>query len=94
MIKSRRFCSILMAILFAAAFLVPCIQAGESGKININSASVEELSQIKGIGPKLAEKIIQYRTEHGAFKAVEDLVNIKGIGEASLNKIKDSLTVQ
>ncbi len=67
------------------------LQAGD--KVNINTASVESLQEVKGIGPKLAAKIVEYRTEHGKFKEVDDLAGVKGIGEKKLDKIKDQVTV-
>ena len=61
--------------------------------ININTAGSEELQQISGIGPVTAEKIIQYREENGAFGSVEDITNVSGIGEKTLEKMKPQITV-
>ncbi len=66
----------------------------KSGKVNINTASQEELENLSGIGPSTAEKIIKYRTEIGKFKAIEDLKEISGIGEGKFNKIKDMICVK
>lgn len=63
-------------------------------KININTADAAELSSLKGIGPGRAEDIIKYRNEKGAFTSIEDIMNIKGIGEAVFNRIKNYITVQ
>jgi competence protein ComEA len=57
------------------------------GKININSADTATLSQLPGIGPKTADKITAFRTEHGQFKSLEDLIQVKGIGDKKLAKI-------
>ena len=62
-------------------------------KININSASEEELQNITGIGPSKASAIIQYREEQGPFSSVEDLMNISGIGEKTFEKMKDQVTI-
>jgi comEA protein len=62
-------------------------------KVNINTATLENLVAIPGIGPKTAENILQYRTQVGKFKKVEDLLNVKGIGEKTLEKIKPLLTL-
>ncbi|WP_455721095.1 helix-hairpin-helix domain-containing protein [Agathobacter sp.] len=71
--------------------------AGESntssGKVNINTATKEQLMTLSGIGESKADSIIKYRTENGSFSAVEDITKVSGIGEAMLNKIKDDITV-
>jgi comEA protein len=61
--------------------------------ININSANSEELQQVPGIGPATAEKILQMRKSYGAFKSVDDLLSIKGIGKKRLEKMRKYLTV-
>ena len=63
-------------------------------KININTASASDLEAIRGIGPKTAEKIVEYRQEHGRFKRVEDIMKVNGIKEKGLEKIKIYLTVE
>lgn len=63
-------------------------------KININTATQEELETLTGIGTSTANKIIQYRKENGNFKTPEDLKNVSGIGEAKYNKIKQNITTK
>ena len=63
------------------------------GKVNINSASAEELSMIPGIGDTYAQRIVEYRNKHGAFIQIEDLANVKGIGEGLIKTIKEYITV-
>lgn len=62
--------------------------------VNINTASIDELSTLKGIGPSKAEQIVRYRTEHGSFSSIEQLLEVKGIGRATLSKNQDNLTVE
>jgi competence protein ComEA len=64
-----------------------------SEQININTASVEELDKLPGIGPSIAKAIIDYRTTNGPFKKIEDINEVKGIGDALYAKIKDQITV-
>ena len=61
--------------------------------MNINEAMQTELEQLPGIGPSLATRIIEYREQNGNFNNVEDLQNVKGIGDAKFNDIKDKVTV-
>jgi len=61
-------------------------------KININTASAEELEALSGIGPSLAQAILDYRAEHGDFQTEEDLLAVKGIGEAKLADFRAEIT--
>lgn len=67
--------------------------AAITAPININTATLEELDRLPGIGPSIAQAIIDYRTANGPFKTIEDINNVKGIGDALFAKIKDSITV-
>ncbi|MBM7711701.1 ComEA family DNA-binding protein [Enterococcus xiangfangensis] len=67
--------------------------ASETEKININTADVNELQQLSGIGEKRAADIVKYREENGSFRAVEDLTKVSGIGEKTLENLKDSITI-
>ena len=66
----------------------------KQGTININTATLEELQTIKGIGKKKAEAILQYRKEHGAFRTKEDLLQVKGIGKKALEAIESQVNFQ
>ena len=67
--------------------------AKPAGPVNLNSATVEDLATLPGIGEKTAEKIIEYREKNGPFKKVEELMNVQGIGEKSFLKLKPQITV-
>ena len=62
-------------------------------RININTAPSQELQTLRGIGPAMAQRIIEYRQTSGGFSSVDDLTNVKGIGEKTLERIRASITV-
>ena len=62
-------------------------------KININTASAEELTALQGIGETLSERIVEYRETNGDFSSIEDVMNVNGIGESRFFSIKDYITV-
>ncbi len=72
---------------------VPGKSAGNQQLININRATKEELTALKGIGPALADRIIEYREQNGPFKTVEDLTQVKGIGPAKLEGLRGQAAV-
>lgn len=82
----------LISVIFLAILLF--LPLGALASININTATAQELQQVKGIGPKTAEKIVAYRTEHGQFSNLDDLCNINGIGAKSLSKMAADLCTQ
>ena len=61
--------------------------------VNLNSATAEQLDSLPGIGPAVASRIIEYRQKNGPFKKIEDLMNVRGVGEKSFLKIRNRLTV-
>ena len=63
-----------------------------SGKININTATAEQLTELNGIGEVKANDIIEYRNNFGNFISLEEIMNVKGIGEKTFEKIKDYIT--
>jgi competence protein ComEA len=94
----------LTTSLLACALLVPASvlaqdaapadagKAGASSTVDINTATAAQLTGLPGIGAKTAERIIEYREKNGPFKKIEDLMNVKGIGEKSFLKLKPRLT--
>lgn len=65
----------------------------QNAKVNINTATAEELKTLSGIGDKRAADIISYRESHGNFKSIEDIMQVPGIKNAAFEKIKDDITV-
>lgn len=63
-------------------------------KVNINSASLQALELLPGIGPAIAQRIIDYRSEYGAFATPEDIMRVKGIGQGTFDKLKDMIVVE
>jgi competence protein ComEA len=61
--------------------------------INLNTASVTQLETLPGVGKATAERIVEYREKNGAFKKIEDLMNVRGVGEKSFLKLKPLITV-
>lgn len=67
--------------------------AAPKAKVNINTASASELETLPRVGPKIAQRIIDFRTKNGNFKKVEDIMKIQGIGEKVFENIRDLITV-
>lgn len=70
------------------------ISTKDDGKININTATIEELKTLPGVGPATAQKIIEYRSESGFFKTIEDIKNVSGIGDKKFEQIKEKITIR
>jgi competence protein ComEA len=83
---------IVGSILFLLFSMCGPLAASEDGKININTAGKEELTKLDNIGPSKAENIIKFR-EGTPFKSIEDIIQVKGIGQKTFEKIKDRITV-
>ena len=64
-----------------------------TGKISLNGASVQELTKLPRIGEKVAQRIVEYRAKHGGFKKVEELMNVKGIGEKTFEHLRENLSL-
>lgn len=73
---------------------VPGEPSPATGKLNVNTATAEELDTLPGVGPSTAGAIIAYREQHGPFQSVDDLLNVRGIGPAKLDAIRDLITTQ
>ena len=84
----------MVAVVLVVLMHVFIANAGETGKINVNTASAEELTQLKGIGPKYAARIVEYREKYGPFKTPEDLMNVSGIGPKTIESNKALIIVE
>ena len=68
-------------------------EQGQGGLVNLNTATLEQLDTLPGVGEATANKIITYREENGGFKSIEDLKNVKGIGDKKFEEIKGNICV-
>ena len=81
------------AAAIAAALWVIAPIALAAGALNVNQATADELVTLDGIGPVYAERIVEYRSEHGGFESVQELTEVQGIGGKTVVAIKDQITV-
>jgi competence protein ComEA len=93
----RRIVATTLAFAMAALVIAgPALAAGKpapTGKVNINTASAEQLTALPGVGPKLAARIVEYRQKSGSFRSTQDLMNVQGIGEKNFAKLESYLSV-
>lgn len=82
-------CAMVVCLMAVSGVVI----ADNAPKININTATVQELTQLEGIGDAYARRIVEHRENHGAFKSVDELVNVKGVGEKTLEKNRHKITV-
>ena len=68
-------------------------EAADKTPVDINTADAEKLASLPGIGASIAQRIVDYRKEHGPFKSVDELVNVRGVGDKLLARLRDRLTV-
>ena len=90
--NSKNVLALLLVTVLVLAF-ASASWAEDTGKININTASVQEIAKLEKIGPSYAERIVQYRKEHGPFEKPEDLMKVKGIGPKTFELNKKKITV-
>jgi competence protein ComEA len=89
----------LVVLLLAAGIEREVVAQGKSegnkpaAVVNLNAASAQQLEQLPGVGPRMAARIVEYRQKNGPFKKIEDLMNIRGIGEKNFLKLKPLITV-
>ena len=91
--RFKRLIAIFAALLVMFTFIVP-VSGQDTEKVNINKASAAELAKLQKVGPKFAVRIIEYRQKYGPFKLTEELMEIRGIGPRTYDRIRDKITVQ
>ena len=98
--QSLLFVGAVLVFAMAALVLGPSSARGATAqpapqgeKVNINTAGVDELVALPGIGKAYAERIVEYRQKNGPFKRIEDILNVRGIGEKTFERIRDRLTL-
>ena len=84
--------ALVLALVVSSGLAVAAGKPAPSGKVNINTATAQQLTVLPGVGEKLAARIVDYRQKAGGFKNVSELMNVQGIGEKNLAKIQAFLT--
>jgi len=107
--RSKKMGMVVLAVVFMLAVLAPAwaqttAKTAEPAKtvtepakmavVNLNTATVGQLAELKGVGPKVAEAIIKHREANGPFQKPEDLMNVKGIGQKLFDQNKDRIVVK
>ena len=93
MLNRKFFMAVPVVILVGLISVIPAA-AGDIQKININTATAQELMQLHGVGPKYAANIIVYREKYGPFKTPEDLKQVSGIGPKTFEKNREIIIVE
>jgi competence protein ComEA len=93
MVNRKFFVAVLVVILFGLTGVIQT-SAADAEKININTATAEELMQLNGVGPQYADRIIAYREKYGPFKTPEALMEVSGIGQKTFEKNQDIIIVE
>ena len=84
----------VLVVIVIFAMTLPATAAEEPVKININTATVEELAQLQRVGPAYAARIVEYREVNGPFEKAEDIMKVRGIGPKTWEANKDCLCVE
>ena len=91
---NRKMIVAVLLVVFVGLISILNANAAEVQKININTASAEELAHLKGIGPSHAAKIVAYREKNGPFKMPEDLMQVSGIGQKTFDTNQELIIVE
>jgi len=96
MTRFSRIAGLAVALALAGFTFVTSVHAAKpapTGKVNLNQATVEQLSALPGVGAKLAGRIVEYRQKSGGFKSTQELLNVQGIGEKNFVKLQPFIAV-
>jgi competence protein ComEA len=85
--------ALALSFLASAGVVIAAGKPVPAGKVNINTATAQQLSELPGVGAKLAARIVEYRQKAGGFKAAQELMNVQGVGEKNFARIQAHLTV-
>jgi competence protein ComEA len=85
--------ALAMAALLVSGTAMAAGKPAPTAKVNLNTATVEQLTTLPGVGPKLAARIVEYRQKSGSFRSTQELINVRGIGEKNFAKIEAWLSV-
>jgi competence protein ComEA len=84
--------AIAIALMASMGTVSAAAKAAPAGKVNVNTATAEQFAVLPGVGVKLGTRIVEYRQKSGSFKTVDELMNVKGIGEKNFKKIQPHVT--
>lgn len=85
--------ALALSCLASAGVVLAAGKQAPAGKVNINTATAQQLSELPGVGAKLAARIVEYRLKAGGFKTAQELMNVQGVGEKNFARIQPHLTV-
>jgi competence protein ComEA len=85
--------ALALSFVMSAGVALAAPKAAPAGKININTATAQQLETLPGVGAKLAARIVEYRQKAGGFKSAQELMNVQGVGEKNFARIQPHLTV-
>ena len=84
--------AIAIALMASLGTVSAAAKAAPAGKVNVNTATAEQFATLPGVGVKLGARIVEYRQKAGSFKTIDELMNVKGIGEKNFTKLQPHLT--
>ena len=85
--------ALVVSLAMTAGVALAAPKAAPAGKVNINTATAQQLAELPGVGDKLAARIVEYRQKSGGFKTPQELMNVQGVGEKNFARLQAHLTV-